>query len=485
MSGMRSALFLLLASSLLSACVTPPSDLPRGKPVEASGLGLTAAPVRPATNDWWKAYGDPQLDRLIARALERNPGLSEAMARLDDASARIRASRAPRNPKVTLDGNENRERLSENDIIPPPYGGQWIWRGEVGLNLTWDLDFWGRQTALIEEAELRGQASQLDIQTARLVLAGAMARSYLQLDHAYRVADLAQQTELQRTKLEKLTRRRVDAGLDTQLDLHDVQATVPLARVDISEAQADIERAVHALAALTSDGADAYAGISRPQVELRTPIALPAELPVNLLARRPDVIAARLRVEAADAKRLAVKAAFYPDVDLIGLAGFGAIGLDNLLTGDSLQVGIGPRLHLPVFDARGLKAQYHEANAAIDAAIAVYNETVLQAVRQVADRITDIRAATRELGERQQALEHAEAAYGLAEKRYRAGVSNHLEVLNAETRVLVARRQRLDLVDALAKSRVGLLLAIGGSFDPDAADVPPSIAAAPSAQVTP
>lgn len=468
----------------LSACVTAPSDLPQGQPIEASALGLNGAPVHPAQDQWWKAYGDPQLDRLVARALERNPGLAQAMSRLDDANARLGVARAPRLPKITLDATELRERLSERDIIPPPYGGQWIWRGEAGLNLSWDLDFWGRQTALIDSADLRAQASEFDIETARLVLAGSLARSYLQLDHAYRLADLAQQAEQQRTQLEKLTRRRVDAGLDTQVELRDAQAAVPLSRIEASEAQAAVERAVHALAALTSDGADAYAGISRPQVELKTQVPLPGELPANLLARRPDVIAARLRVEAADAQRLAAKAAFYPDLDLTAFAGFGAIGLDNLLVGDALQVGFGPRFHLPVFDAKRLKAEYHQANAAIDGAIAIYNATVLQAVQQVADRLTDIRAATRELAEQQTALDHAEAAYALAEKRYRAGLANRLVVLNAETRVLDARRRRIDLIDALAQSRVALLLALGGSFDPADATATASSSSLPIAVVT-
>ena len=483
----RTRLAVLLLGISLAACVTPPSDLPKGKPLDAQSLGLAGDVVHPVRDDWWKAYRDPQLDRLVTRALERNPGLAQAMARLDDANARIGAARAPRRPKVTLDGTEQRERLSERDIIPPPYGGEWIWRGDIGLNLGWDLDFWGRQSSLIQASELRGQASELDLETARLVLAGALARSYLQLDHAYRLADLAQQTQTQRAQLEKLTRRRVDAGLDTQVELRDAQAALPMARIEASEAQAAIERAVHALAALSSDGADAYAGISRPQVQLDTPLALPTQLPVNLLARRPDVIAARLRIEAADAQRLAAKAAFYPDIDLTAFAGFGAIGLDNLLTRDALQFGFGPQLHLPVFDARRLKAEYREANAAIDNAVAVYNLVVLQAVQQVADRLTDIQAATRELIDQQQALEHAEAAYTLAEKRYRAGLANRLVVLNAETRVLDARRHRVDLVDAMAQSRVALLLALGGSFDPDGGHAPSSsslpVAAAPSAQV--
>ena len=473
----------LAASALATACVTPPADSPTGQPLDETALGLATTVARPAGTDWWKVYGDPQLDRLVARALQRNPGLAQAMARLGDASARTGAARAAGRPSFSLDGTQARERLSEHDVVPPPYGGQWMWRGEVALNLSWDLDFWGRQSALVEAAGARARAARLDIETAQLLLAGALARSYLRLDHAYRLLDLAQQAQQQRSQLAELTRRRVAAGLDTQVELRDAQAAVPLSRVDASQAQADIEHAVHALVALTADGANAYAGLRRPTLKLESLPPLPTELPVNLLSRRPDVIAARLRVDAADAQRLAAKAAFYPEVNLAAFAGFGAIGLDQLFVGDSAQLGIGPRLHLPVFDSQRLKAEYHQANAAIDEAVAVYNATVLLAVRQVADQLTDIDAIQRQLADQRLALEHAEVAYTLAEKRYRAGLANRLVVLNAETRVLDTRRQHVDLVEALAQSRVALLLALGGSFDPAANSFLP-IAAAP-AQVSP
>lgn len=473
----------LSAAVLLAGCVTPPSEGPQGTPLDTAGLGLGADLVHPAPEPWWKVYGDPQLDRLVERTLAQNPSLAQALSRVDDANARSTAAGARRRPAVSLDGTEQRQRLSERDIIPPPYGGQWIWRGDLGVNLSWDLDFWGRQAALVQAAETRSAAAQLDIETAKLVLAGSLARSYLQLDHAYRLADLAEQTRTQRAQLADLTRRRVAAGLETGVALRDAEAVVPLARVEATQAQADIERAVHALAALTAEGPRAYPQIGRPQLALEQVPRLPAALPANLLARRPDVIAARLRVDAADAQHVAARAAFYPEINLSAFAGFGAIGLDQLLTAEARQYGIGPRLHLPIFDAQRLKAEYRQANAAIDSAVAVYNATVLYAVQQVADALTDISAAERALADQRIALEHAEAAYALAEKRYRAGLSNRLTVLRAEERVLDGRRRQIDLVDGLAQARVGVLLALGGSFDPDR--FPSSLAAAPAAEVVP
>ncbi|HWY26096.1 MAG TPA: TolC family protein, partial [Nevskia sp.] len=226
--------------------------------------------------------------------------------------------------------------------------------------------------------------------------------------------------------------------------------------------------AIHQLAALSGRGADAYAGIHRPQLDIDSVLPLPAALPADLLGRRPDVLAARDRVEAAAAGSAAAKAAFYPDVNLAAFAGTSAIGFTNLFRASSGAYGAGPAIHLPLFEAGRLKAGYRGANAEIDDAIASYNQTVLQAVRQTSDQLSMIDALNYELGEQQKSLDAAEAAYRLAEERYDAGLSDYLIVLNAETQVLSARRQRVDLVSAQVIARVSLLLALGGSFDPKA-----------------
>lgn len=471
--------------AMLGGCVTPPSDLPTQTPIAPETLGLSGENLRPVADGWWRAYRDPQLDRLVERAIEGSPLLDVAIARLREADARIDAARGPLYPGFSLDGTEQRSRLSEHDIIPPPYGGKWIWRGDVTMNLSWDLDFWGRQASRVRAAGAGAQAAALDQDTARLVLAGALSRSYMQLDHAYHVADLAQQTLELREAQEKLVRRRVDAGLDTTLELRRVQGTVPPARVQLSEAQVAIERAVHALAALTGQGAASYGEFVRPTVDLENAPPLPETLPANLLARRPDVIAARWRIEASDAKRLAARAAFYPDVNLSAFVGFGAIGLDNLFVGDSLQVGVGPRFHLPLFDARRLKAEYREANAAVDSAVAEYNATVLYAVQQVADQLTAMQAAQRERADEQLALEHAQAVQRIAAGRQRAGLGTRLDTLESEAHVLETQRRLLDRREALSQSRVALLLALGGSFDPASPSAPSSYSRDAVAQVSP
>jgi NodT family efflux transporter outer membrane factor (OMF) lipoprotein len=298
------------------------------------------------------------------------------------------------------------------------------------------------------------------------MLAGAIAQAYIELYRENALADIAQRSELQRQNIVDITRRRVSAGLDTQLEIREAEGQLPQARVARTQAQAAAQLAVHELATLTGQGAAEYPTIERPVLQVQEALPVPKDLPINLLARRPDVLSARSLVEAADAGRLASKAAFYPDVSLRALAGIGAFGMSNLVQWNARGYGAGPLISLPLFDGGRLKAQYRGSEAELDSAIAGYNDTVLHAVEQTADQITRLDALAREQVDQQQTLDATEAAYKLAEERYRAGLASYLSVLNAETQVLTARQSMVDILASQAVARVTLLLAVGGSFDP-------------------
>ncbi|MGI9246043.1 MAG: TolC family protein, partial [Steroidobacteraceae bacterium] len=170
----------------------------------------------------------------------------------------------------------------------------------------------------------------------------------------------------------------------------------------------------------------------------------------------------RLRVDAATAGREAAHADFYPNINLTGFAGFAALELDELIGGDSAQVGAGPALHLPIFDAGRLKAQYRRSGAELDAAVATYNETVLRAIREGADQTSRLQSLETQLAAQQRALDASEQAYSFATQRYQAGLESQLTVLAAETQVLAARRQRLQLLADRSSARIAMLVALGG-----------------------
>jgi NodT family efflux transporter outer membrane factor (OMF) lipoprotein len=463
---MRSFALGAVLAALLAGCVLAPKEAPRASVIDARALGLTAAPAAPADEAWWKAFDDAQLDALIERALAANPSLEQARAQLHAALAQVEAAHAGVLPKANFSGSALRQRAPENYLIPPPLAGGDFWMAQIGASLSWDLDFWGRQAEAVSQARSLAQAAELERENARLLLAASLVQSYVALYRADALADIAQQAESQRQHILELTRRRVAAGLDTRLELREAQSALPQARVDLAQAQAQADLSVHALAMIAGAGAGDYAAIERPRLNPDAVLPLPAQLPVNLLARRPDVLAARLRIEAADAQRRAAKAAFYPDVSLHALVGIASFGLNDLFELGARGYGGGPVISLPLFDAGKLRAQYQGREAQLDDAVAVYNDTVLRAVQRCADELTRIDALMRERTDQHSTLVAAEDGYRIAEERYRAGLAGYLSVLNAESQVLNARRQSVQITADLAVARVNLLLELGGSFDP-------------------
>jgi NodT family efflux transporter outer membrane factor (OMF) lipoprotein len=451
----------------LSGCITPPKLDPPQRTITDERLGLAAQVYAPIpVRAWWSAFNDPQLDRLMQQALSDNPTLAQAMARVREAQSLADVAQASVAPSLSFNAQETRQRFSGHDVIPPPYAGSKRWQGHEGLNLSWDIDFWGRQDSLLKQARSRTTAAALDVASARLALSGAVARAYIDLYRNDQLADVARRTEAQCQRILEITRRRVRSGLDTNVELREASGAVPEAHVELLQAQAAAALDTHQLAALSGQGAVMYAQVRRPTLDPAAILPLPEALPADLLGHRPDVLAARDRIEAARAGQAAAKAAFYPDINLAAFAGTSAVGFDNLFHGSSGVYGVGPAIHLPLFDAARLRSEYRGAAAEIDDAVSAYNESVLQAVRETSDQLSLIEALNAQIVLQERSLDDAEAAYQLAEERYQAGISSYLTVLNAESAVLNARREHVALVSGGAIARVGLLLAVGGSFDP-------------------
>ena len=462
--------FLLIVIALtlaLQACITAPKLDPPQQTIGSERLGLAAQVSTPiAVQNWWSAFNDPQLDRLMQQALADNPNLVQAMARVREAQSLADVAQSGLAPSLSFNAQETRQRFSGHDVIPPPYAGTKRWQGREGLNLSWDIDFWGRQDSLLKQARSRTTAAALDLASARLALSGAVARAYIDLYRNDQLADVAQRTEAQRERILEITRRRVQSGLDTNVELREASGAVPEAHVELLQAQAAAALDTHQLAALSGQGAVIYAQVRRPTLDPDAILPLPEALPADLLGRRPDVLAARDRIEAGRAGQAAAKAAFYPDINLAAFASTSAVGFDNLFHGSSGAYGAGPAIHLPLFDAGRLRAEYRGAAAEIDDAVSAYNQSVLQAVRETSDQLSLIEALNAQILLQERSLDDAEAAYHLAEERYQAGLSSYLTVLNTESAVLSARREHVALVSGGAIARVSLLLAVGGSFDP-------------------
>jgi NodT family efflux transporter outer membrane factor (OMF) lipoprotein len=461
-------LLALMPALLLSACVAAPPTTPQLKEVapETLGLGASAAPQFP--DAWWTAFKDPQVDRLASLLVQGNPTLAGAIAKIRVAQSDAAAAGAAALPQVTLDGNDQRTLFSKDYIIPPPYGGTWRWFGQLETNLSWDLDLFGKQKDLIAKAGNEAEAVMLDAQAARLALSGAFAQNYIGLYLAYVDGDIADATVAEREEILKLTQGRFNSGLENASSLEQAKALLALARVDRQRFAAQRDMEIHAIAALTGQGAASYASFTRPTPDLDAALPLPETLPADLLGRRPDILAARARVDAASKGREAAHADFYPNINLTAAIGFQAIGLSNLISGDSFTMGVGPAIHLPIFDAGRIRARYAGATAQLDVAVSDYNNAVLNAVKQASDAMTQVKSLAAQRADQQAALDSATRAFKLAEERYTDGLSDQITMLTAESTLLTAREQMAGLVAQAAIQRITLLLSVGGGFNPPA-----------------
>lgn len=461
------ALFLALP---LIGCVQAPPTMPSQNEIPPASLGLGSEAAPPPAPDWWKAFNDPQFDRLVGQLLASNPSLQSALARIRAAEAEVSAARSLQYPNINIDGTDTVQLVSKEFVYPTRFGGTWQWVGDVEARLRWSLDFWGRQASLIERARNVREAASLDADAARQALAGQFAQSYVALLLAWQNIDIAHQTQDERQTILELTQSRVRTGLENEASLEQAKALLATARMEVRRTEAQRDLGVHAIAALIGRGADAYAGIARPAVTMENALPLPEHLPADLLSRRPDILAAQMRVRAAIAEREVAHADFYPNIDLTAALGFQAIGFDNLFSSDALTAGVGPAIHLPIFDAGRLRAQYARATADLDAAVADYNGAVVRAVRQTADALTEVASLADQQRQQKLALDSAGRAFDLAKERYRLGLSGQIPMLTAEATLLEARRQMAALMAEDANQRVALLLAAGGGYNPPQGD---------------
>jgi NodT family efflux transporter outer membrane factor (OMF) lipoprotein len=463
---------LALASALaLAGCADTGGIDSHATMRDASALGLTApdgAQLNPAEGvdaHWWTAFGDAQLNTLIDEALEGNPNLQVARARLVRAQASAAIAGAADKPQLNGSLDLMRQRFSEKYIYPAPLGGSIQETGNLQLSGSWELDFFGKNRAALDAAIGVANAAAADEQAARVMLAGNVARGYFQWARLVDQLAVAKRTLAQRDETLKLVRDRVSAGLDTRLELNQSEGGLPEARQKIEALTEQITLAQHALDALVSKP-NATQSLVPPAMEAIKNIALQKSIPVDLLGRRADIAAARFRVEAATSDVANAKTQFYPNVNLVAFAGFQAIGFGNLLESGSRQWGVGPAIRLPIFEGGKLRANLRGKAADLDAAIESYNATVIDAVRDVADQIASSQSIVRQQAEQRNAQAAAEGAYDIAVQRYRAGLGNYLNVLTAETTVLAQRRQAVDLAARALDTQVGLARALGGGYQP-------------------
>ncbi|HYP83915.1 efflux transporter outer membrane subunit [Variovorax sp.] len=473
---------LALAVAALAGCADMSGIDSQAKMRDAASVGLqdpsSAAAGASRVSDiasaeidaqWWRAFGDPQLDALIDQAVQGNPDLGVARARLAKAQSAIDVAHSASLPQVNANLGMTRQKFSENYTVPEPLAGAVINSGSLTLDAGWELDFFGKNRAAVAAAVGASNAAQAEEAAARILLSARVTQTYIGWARLEALQTVARRTLAQREENLKLVQDRVSAGLDTRLELRQSEAGLPEARQRIEALDEQIAIAHHALDALVAQPG-ATAKLQAPQLDKFSAPALPAHIPADLLGHRADVVAARWRVEAATQDASYAKKLFYPNIDLVGSVGYQALGVDKLLNVSSLMWSFGPAVRLPIFEGGKLRANLRGKDADLDAAIESYNGTVLDAVRDVSDQVVSVKSVVRQQEQQRLGQEAAEGAYDLAVQRYRAGLGTYLDVLTAENSVLAQRRDQVDLAARALTTQVGLAQALGGGYRPQPGD---------------
>jgi multidrug efflux system outer membrane protein len=459
----RSGIAFMVLSAMLAGCAPlPPKDAAPTFDVPRSGdfVALNAAPWPAA--DWWKQFSDAQLNSLIEQALVNSPSMAMAQARIKQATALSAATAADAGANLAANAEVSRQRYTENFIYPPPLAGSFDTSGLLHLDFNYDADFWGRNRSALEAALGQRAAAQADAWAASASLSAAVAKAYFQWQVLNARVALIQSIEADRNTLVQLEAQRVKAGIGAGSTVQPLLADAAAPHQVLAQLETLRSQALYQLKSLV--------GGERNFTELKTANlptvngGVPADLSLDLVARRPDVAAARDRVQASLKEVDSARAAFYPDISISAFLGLNSLQMSKLLRSSSLELGATPALHLPIFDAGRLRANLDIKRADVTMAVAQYDQSVQTAVAEVNDAAVRLDGAERErpsLEKQQQARQRDLDSTNL---RVKAGLADHREALRTQLGLLALQDQELNRHAQALSAHVDLIKALGGGY---------------------
>lgn len=420
-----------------------------------AGQGVSAAAI-----GWRDYFADPQLQALLAQALDNNRDLRTAVLQIEQARAVYGIQRADLLPSMGAQAGVSRSRVP-GELSPtgrPLLGSQY----QAGLGLaSWEIDFWGRVGSLRDAALQSYLATEEARRAVTVGLVAQVANSYLTLHELDERIALARQNIASRAETLRIFSRRVEVGSTSRLNLTQVQTLLAQAQALGAQLEQSRETQLHALSLLVGAPVDLppAAGRLAEQPVLRE---LAAGLPSDLLTQRPDIVAAEYQLKAANASIGAARAAFFPRVALTGSLGTASTELDGLFASGSQAWTFSPSISLPIFSGGRLRNNLALAELRRDAAVAQYEKTVQGAFRDVADALSARRWLAEQLTIAQAALAAQTERARLSQLRYDNGAAAFLEVLDAQRDLLTAEQQLVQIRRSLLSSGVGLYAALGG-----------------------
>ena len=414
---------------------------------------------------WWSGFNDQQLDSLVDMALHGNPTLATAQARIDQARQAARMVELNSGIRFNSDASAVRQHLSKNGLFPPPLGGATLNEGDISVGMAYTLDWWGKNRALLQTAVGESKAAEAERGAAELALAGEVTDAYFNWqDVAARVKLARQMVEKRRLAL-RLAESRLKRGMDSALVSSQMEVLLIQEQDNLKDLETQSVILRDRLAALTGNGPDWGSKLVEPDVSVGGSFPLPQKLPLDLLARRPDLLALKWRVEAAGSQIEVAKADFYPNVDLNLLLGLQSLDLGKWLTTNSWYGSFGPAVHIPLFNVRTLRTHLSMTEAEYADAAAQYNEALILAASQVADALT--RVSSLDARERLQhtATASAERSQHLQTERFASGLSDRLPALDGEIAALAQHARESRLQADHKRAMATLFVALGGGYE--------------------
>jgi multidrug efflux system outer membrane protein len=447
-------------------------------PVEEPALfksGGAGEPAPPIQTDWWRLYGDPELDRLIASAHASNQTLRQAVARVDQARALARVAGSFLYPTISVDPSYSRTRYSGNRRST--ITGQKVQSGRtlndwrIPFDLTYEIDVWGRVRRSFESARAQAAASADDLGVVRLTVETDVAQFYYGLRSLDAQLQILTDNVAAYREQVRLLSVQLKTGLVSPIVLNQAQAQLQATLAqqrDVERARADLE---HALAILCGRPAPSFAVAANPLHEASPP-TVPPGLPAQLLARRPDVAEAEQNVVAANAQIGVATAEFFPRFMLTATAGLESADLSALFTWQSRAASILPSVSIPIFQGGRLRANLEAIKASYRQTVAAYVNQVLIAYGDVEDALTDLHAFSDEVSSLREAVSASRNYLRLAQSQYKYGLVDYLIVIDAERTLLANQLSLAQAVNSHMAASIQLIKALGGGWNPSE-DSPP------------
>lgn len=428
---------------------------------ELEGWKLAQPDHAQLSSHWWEIYDDPALNALAGQVAEANLNVAVAAAQLRQARALVRTAQSGSFPALTAGISATRGHINRT-LGATEHDGKTLSTFQLPVDLSWELDLWGRVRRGVEASQARYEASAADLAAVTLSTQAELVNAYFQLRLLDTQRQLLDATTAIYQKSYDITNYQYTAGVASKAELLQAESQLKSTAVqalDLGVRRAQLE---HAIALLIGK---APATFTLPAATLITQVpVIPAGLPSELLERRPDIAAAERNMAAANAQIGIAQAAFYPTVRLSAGGGFSASTLANWLEWPSRFWSIGPAASASLFDGGLRQAQSEQARASYELSVASYRESVLRAFQEVEDNLAALRILKEEAQLQEQAVASARQSMSITNDQYQAGAVAYLNVLIAQSVTLANEQTALNIYGKRLAASVLLVKALGGGW---------------------